>query len=67
MKQIIFAVLMLSLVFIVGCQEVIDDTPAVESSIEETEIDDSLAELDELDALDQELDVDFDEMEGYLE
>ena len=65
MKRIIFAGLLLMLVLIVGCQEVVEDT--TKTSTEETELDDSLAELEELDALDQELDLDFDELEGYLE
>ena len=60
-----FEHLLLMLVLIVGCQEVVEDT--TKTSTEETELDDSLAELEELDALDQELDLDFDELEGYLE
>tara|TARA_Y100000031_G_scaffold144092_1_gene175207 strand:+ start:322 stop:513 length:192 start_codon:yes stop_codon:yes gene_type:complete len=61
-------VLMLSLVFVLGCQEVVEETPTVEPTIQDTaDIDDSLAELEDLDALEKELDIDFDELEGYLE
>jgi len=69
MKKIMFAILMLSLVFVIGCQEVVEDTTTttVEPSVEEAEIDTSLEDLEELDALDQELNLDFDEMESYLE
>tara|TARA_Y100000310_G_scaffold316140_1_gene367534 strand:- start:15 stop:218 length:204 start_codon:yes stop_codon:yes gene_type:complete len=67
MKKIMFAVLILSLVFVVGCQEAVPDTLPTEVSSEETTIDDSLEDLEELDALDRELDLDFDEMESYLE
>ena len=68
MKRIMFAVLILSLVFIVGCQEVVEDTTTTEPASEEvSEIDDSLDDLEELDTLDRELDLDFDEMEEYLE
>ena len=69
MKRIILAGILLALILVVGCQKaaepVVDKSP--ETSSEESELNDNLNELEELDTLDKELDVDFEEMEGYIE
>jgi len=67
MKRIILAGILLALILIVGCQKAVEQTVASsETSSEESELNDNLNELEELDTLDKELDVDFEEMEGYL-
>ena len=68
MKQIIMIGMVLVLVLIVGCEQAVQDDTTVEpASAEEAVLEDSLAELEDLDALDQDLSADFDELEGYLE
>lgn len=64
MKLIILLALTL-MIFLAGCvKSGVEPTPEV--SPEESEIDNSLNDLEELDELDSELELDFDEMEGYL-
>ncbi len=68
MKRIILAGLLLALILIVGCQKAVEQSvgSASETSSEEADLDNNLNELEELDNLDTELDVDFEEMEGYV-
>tara|TARA_Y100000034_G_scaffold132170_1_gene194521 strand:+ start:650 stop:859 length:210 start_codon:yes stop_codon:yes gene_type:complete len=67
MKKMIVSGLILILLLVVGCEQTIQDSEVTPVSNEEAEIDDSFNELNDLDALDEELDLDFDEIEGYLE
>lgn len=64
MKCMILAGILLALILAAGCQRAVDESAATSS--EEAELDNNLNELEELDDLDAELDVDFEEMEGYL-
>jgi len=68
MKRIILAGILLALILVVGCQKAVEQSAASsETSNEEAELNNNLNELEELDNLDTELDVDFEEMEGYIE
>jgi protein involved in sex pheromone biosynthesis len=71
MKKILSIMLIISLVFLIACQPVVDDTTedstetvTETASSEETEISEALNEIEDLESLEDDLAADFEELEN---
>ncbi len=68
MRKILLLIVLASLIFLIACQPVVEDTeaPVTEETVssEEAEITETLEDFEDLDQLEDDLDADFEELEN---